>query len=441
MPGALVCLAIRFFQIVSTVIVRDDPTLRFKVVSAETAMMVPQKPGQTAHHPRKPARSIDHMSEDSELSCVVGSIYDAAVDPALWTDALARIAEFVGGQAGALGSKDMVRKFINVDHHVGLDLQYMQMHSEMYRECDPLATVPLLDVGQVVRLRELRPYDDYCKGRFYQERARPQGWGDTAGAVLERSGKSCQFLSVVRSEANDTVDNENDVVDNEMRRRMALVAPHARRAVLIGKAIDRKANEAATLADVLDGLSAGLFLIDAKGLLVHANTAGRGILGADDFLRSIGGRLVARDTRVNRTLQEIFADLGDLEIGSKGVALLLNAQEGECHVAHVLPLGAGRRRRAGAPRTVAAAVFVCRATLETLSSPDVIRRAYQLTPTELRVLFAIVNIGGIPEVATALGVADTTIRTHVGRLFDKTGVGRQADLVKVVAGFSTPLVA
>jgi len=44
---------------------------------------------------------------------------------------------------------------------------------------------------------------------------------------------------------------------------------------LIGKAIDRKANEAATFVDVLDGLSAGLFLIDTKGLLVHANAPPR----------------------------------------------------------------------------------------------------------------------------------------------------------------------
>jgi len=36
-------------------------------------------------------------------------------------------------------------------------------------------------------------------------------------------------------------------------------------------------------------------------------------------------------------------------------------------------------------------------------------------------------------------VADSTIRTHVGRLFEKTGAGRQADLVKLVAGYSTPL--
>ena len=380
------------------------------------------------------------MSEDDELSCVVGSIYDAALDPALWTDALAKIAEFVGGQAGALGSKDMVSKFVNVDHHVGLDLQYMQMHSETHGEFDPLASVPLFDVGQVVSPPELMPHDDDCEGRCCQELARPQARGDMAIAVRKRPGKSCKFLSVVRSEANDMVDNGNSVVDHEMHRRMSLVAPHARRAILIGKTIDQKAREAATLADVLDSLSAGVFLIEANGRIVHANAAGRGILGVDDFLRSIGGRLVARDTKINRTLQDIFAGRGALEIGSKGITLPLTAREGECHVAHVLPLAAAARRRAGAPRTVAA-VFVCRATLETPSSADVIRRAYQLTPTELRVLLAIVNIGGIPEVATALGVAGTTIKTHVGRLFEKTGAGRQADLVKLVAGFSTPLVA
>jgi DNA-binding CsgD family transcriptional regulator/PAS domain-containing protein len=375
------------------------------------------------------------MSEDNELSCVVGSIYDAALDPALWTEALARIAEFVGGRAGALGSKDMVTKFVGVDHHVGRDLQYMQMHSETHGEFDPLASVPRFDVGQVVSPPEPMTHDDDC-----EEWVRPQGRGDIAVAVHARPGKSGEFLSVVRSEANGMVDNGNDMVDHEMHRRMSLVAPHARRAVLIGRTIDQKADEVATLADALDSLSAGVFLIEANGRIVHANAAGRGILGVDDCLRSIGGRLVARDTKINRTLQDIFAGRGDLEIGCKGIALPLTARQGEGHIAHVLPLAAAARRRAGAARTVAA-VFVCRATLETPSSADVIRRAYQLTPTELRVLLAIVNIGGIPEVATALGVADTTIKTHVGRLFEKTGAGRQADLVKVVAGFSTPLVA
>ena len=86
-------------------------------------------------------------------------------------------------------------------------------------------------------------------------------------------------------------------------------------------------------------------------------------------------------------------------------------------------------------------MFVHEATVEVPSPPEVIAKAYRLTPTELRVLLAIVEIGGVPEVAEALGIAETTVKTHLGRLYDKTGACRQADLVKIVAGFSSPLVA
>ena len=74
------------------------------------------------------------------------------------------------------------------------------------------------------------------------------------------------------------------------------------------------------------------------------------------------------------------------------------------------------------------------------SPSEVIGKTYKLTPTELRVLRAIVNVGGVRQVAGNLGVADTTIKTHLGRLFEKTGVSRQADLVKLVAGYSSVLV-
>jgi DNA-binding CsgD family transcriptional regulator len=36
--------------------------------------------------------------------------------------------------------------------------------------------------------------------------------------------------------------------------------------------------------------------------------------------------------------------------------------------------------------------------------------------TELRVLFAIVEVGGVPEVAQVLGIAPSTVRTHLGRV-------------------------
>jgi len=141
-------------------------------------------------------------------------------------------------------------------------------------------------------------------------------------------------------------------------------------------------------------------------------------------------------------LQQLFAAAGDGDaaIGTQGIALPLRGQDGVRYVADVLPLTSGARRLTGIAYRATAAVFVRKAALDTRSPPEVIARTYHLTPTELRVLLAIVEVGGVPEVAAALGIAESTVRTHLGRLFEKTGAGRQADLVKIVAGFATPLI-
>jgi len=52
---------------------------------------------------------------------------------------------------------------------------------------------------------------------------------------------------------------------------------------------------------------------------------------------------------------------------------------------------------------------------------------------------AIVQIGGVPEVAPVLGISEPTVKTHLQRVFEKTGTNRQADLIKLVAGYMSPL--
>jgi DNA-binding CsgD family transcriptional regulator len=201
--------------------------------------------------------------------------------------------------------------------------------------------------------------------------------------------------------------------------------------------------QAATLADTLDGIRAGMLLVDVTGRIVHANAAGHATLDRADILRAAGGRLIAGDPQANQILADTFAAAGngDTAIGIKGIALQLTARDGERHVAHVLPLTSGARRRAGTSYAAAAALFVHKAALDTPSPPEAIAKAYKLTPMELRVLLAVVEVGGRPEVAAALGVAETTVKTHLDRLYEKTGTGRQADLVKLVAGFANPLLA
>jgi DNA-binding CsgD family transcriptional regulator len=136
-----------------------------------------------------------------------------------------------------------------------------------------------------------------------------------------------------------------------------------------------------------------------------------------------------------------MAERDDAAVGVKGIAVPLMALDGERHVAHVLPLTSGARRRAATSYAAAAAVFVQKATLDTPSPQELIVKLYKLTPAELRVLLAIVQVGGVPETAETLGVAESTVKTHLHRVFEKTGAKRQADLVKLMAGYASPLVS
>jgi DNA-binding CsgD family transcriptional regulator len=374
------------------------------------------------------------MNDREQLSTLIGDIYDAVLDPAQRIDVIGKIASFTGGDSGGLLSKHSLGCSEKLYCYIGADPESLQAYSESYPKLDPTADTHSFGVAQVVSTTDVVPYEEFRRGRFYREWARPHGWVDVASAVIEKSKTSCTFLSVVRHEASG-------MVDDEMRRRMALVVPHVRRALLVGKTILHGQAEAACFSDILDGLSAGMILVDGTGRVVHANAAGNAIIGAADFLRTVHGRLVAGDAPTNAAFREIFAaaDGGDAVIGVKGIALPLTAHDGERYVAHVLPLTSGARRHAGLAYNAVAALFVRKAALESFGTPEIIGRMYKLTPAELRVLLAIVDVGGVPEVAAALGVASTTIKTHLNRLFEKTGVCRQADLVKLVAGFSTPL--
>ncbi len=213
--------------------------------------------------------------------------------------------------------------------------------------------------------------------------------------------------------------------------------------MVIGNAIDLKTAEASSLAEVFDGLSTGVFLTDAHGRIVHSNAAGRALLADGDGLYASSGRLVARHPGARQTLGAALAaaEKGDAAIGAGGIGVPIASGEGGPYAAHVLPLASGSRREAASSYGAVAALFVHKATINLRSEPECLARHYRLTPTELRVLLAIVEVGGVPEVAEALGVAGSTVKTHLGNLYGKTGTSRQTDLVKLVAGFSSPLAA
>jgi DNA-binding CsgD family transcriptional regulator len=374
-----------------------------------------------------------HFGDQLELSDLIGVLYDAAIEPSRWEDAIARASRFVGGVGGGLFCKDVGVQHATIPHSFGF---HRPLPVELFGEIYPAAAAHFRgDLEEPIATADLIPMSELSQTQFYRQWAAPQGFVDFLSTVVDRSTISAAIFGVFRHA-------DDGVADERARRHIRLIAPHIRRAVLIGRMFEFRAAEVASFVDTFDGLEAAMFLVDGGGRLIHANAAASESLAANGILHCVAGRLAARDPQIDRALREVFAGAaqGDAALGVRGIAMPLTGSDGTRYVAHVLPLGSGARRRAGVVTTASAALFVRKATLAMPSASRSIGKAFKLTPTELRVLIAIADIGGIPEIAAAFGVAETTVRTHVSSLFDKTGAARQADLVRLVAEYAAPLL-
>jgi DNA-binding CsgD family transcriptional regulator len=191
----------------------------------------------------------------------------------------------------------------------------------------------------------------------------------------------------------------------------------------------------------MDALADAVILVAADGRITHANAAAGNVFERGNILRNAAGLLSAANARAGQELREAISACGsgDDSLGLRGLAVALASYTGVQDVAHVMPLNSGARRGIGVSYGAVAAVCVRRAPLDTPSPAQILARRHQLTAGEVRVLQAAVDIGGVADMAEALGLAQATVKTHLHHLFQKTGARRQADLVKLVAANASPI--
>ncbi len=107
-------------------------------------------------------------------------------------------------------------------------------------------------------------------------------------------------------------------------------------------------------------------------------------------------------------------------------------------MARLLKLEARAKQRLGQrgadwPRGELALVVAGRPPDASLLALAALQRQFSLTSAETR-LALLVGEGLDPgEIANRLAVSITTVRTHLRRVFDKTGTKRQAELVRIIA--------
>ena len=220
---------------------------------------------------------------------------------------------------------------------------------------------------------------------------------------------------------------------------LRLLAPHMRRAVTISNMLDAAKIAASSFESALDTLNVGIFLVNSETRIIHANLAARQMLVEGCPVRSILGKLQLAQPAATAALSAAIAkaDGDEAGMGRSGIGVPTLGAGGQPHLAHVLPLRQGTVRQRLVPAAVAA-VFIAPSQAGPPVPAAALGALYDLTPAEARILVDIAAGRTPSATALTLGVAEATVRTHLARVFAKTGTSRQADLVRLVASLNFP---
>ena len=227
------------------------------------------------------------------------------------------------------------------------------------------------------------------------------------------------------------------VTDDEIEL-ASLLLPHVRRAVTISNVLEVRTVERTRMAATLDALRCAVVLTDEHGAILLANRSASNLFRDGETITDLRGKLQAKLPHAATELRDAIglAARDEPSVGNAGLAIRLTASDKPPLFAHVLPLAGGKLRATLQPNAVAA-VFIGLAP-EDRDVAEAIAAAFHLTRAETRILGNLLAGRTLAETAAALRLSATTVKTHLGKIFAKTGVKRQSDLMRLAAQFFSP---
>jgi DNA-binding CsgD family transcriptional regulator/PAS domain-containing protein len=358
------------------------------------------------------------MGQTAAVEDLAGALYDAAVEPERWHGAIGRIVETLGCRSGVLYEHDVSR---NVSSAVGFhefNPEFMRDYEAYYGAIDPWnARVRHWPIGVAAPTYVLMPDNEFRRTEYYQDFLRLSGVFYGLGGVVDRTPERMAVFGAQCSYEDGRFDPENVAM-------VGALMPHLRRAYRVHAAIRDARRDRETLEEALDAVPQPVLVVEGDARLVFANQMAKRLLAAEDGIR-LAGRCVAAAHRAD---QAAFTRLLHPR-GSTGRGGVIAALRRPRHQRHLL-IEAMPLRQHGRWDPAGRIVLLIDVQAARRPSSDHLARLFDLTPAEARLWSGLADGATLAEIAARHRVSVNTLRVQLGRLFQKVGVHRQADLVR-----------
>jgi DNA-binding CsgD family transcriptional regulator/PAS domain-containing protein len=353
-------------------------------------------------------------------------VYDAATESTLWRSVLTGIADLTGSQGGVLFGQSVEAATVYFDYNGRLSEEANRVYQERHMNNPWSIAMETQPVGHVVFSDDVVPLRSLQHTGFFDEVLASQDVAHNAMIALAAKNDFRVAFNICRS-------TRQGPFGPDERQVLAVLVPHLRRSIRLGFRIEGYRALQRAQYHVLDHLSAGVVLLDRRARIVYANPAATALGspgGAFGLRRS--GVTALSSAHARRLGALVHAALRGMPAATMSAPRADDGRLVTVLVSSVCGRDVGRFSDLGMPDAAVMLFFIDPANR--LDVPLAwIMDAYGLTRAEARV--AVAMSAGITalECANQLGLSLNTVKTHLRKVFAKTGTGRQVELACLVA--------
>lgn len=216
---------------------------------------------------------------------------------------------------------------------------------------------------------------------------------------------------------------------------VAALRPHLVNAFAICKQVSQLKESNQSLCAAMNRVPIGVMMLSDDGRILFANNEAEQRLAAHEGITSgSDGRLLFESAISRHQFQAVVGELASITHSTPPSSLLIRRSDTSVPPVQILHLCALLTRESGAAsaRWIAFLCPVARGDFGPLEM-RLIQILLGLTPAEARVVVELRRTCNLEAVAIALGVAPSTVKTHLKHAFEKTGIHKQAELLANVA--------
>ena len=361
------------------------------------------------------------MSHKPKLESLIALLYESVLEPSLMKEALGLCSDYTSSNDAMIMTFDKKTDLpINaILSEKSTSFEAIDAYVNHYIRIDPRTYINKARLKEWRCCHEINDQHFVNHNEFYQDYLLPSNARYLAVTRVYEDAQQYTLHALVRNVGQNHFDNSNITAANRF-------FDHLQRTLRLHKQTESLQQKIDLGAIAIDNLPLSMIIVNSKCQILHLNRLAEILLNTKQSgLHCVMKNLVASHPKDRHNLSNLIIN-----------AAMHNGQGGQMQLnteipkyIFVTPISA-KSTVANNWQTPLALVLIN--NHNQFNQLEFIKNFYSLTPTELRLVEALINGKSIENYRQEVGVTINTVRTQLSSIFKKTNTSRQGELIALL---------